>query len=161
VVLLGIAAFSVNISVIILVLFVWFFSVFAIPYYNGGSGIWATLQNIYKYVSEDFNNDDAKYQDIGIFQKILRMIAGGLHKNMYYAGFILLMVSNLIIMNTSLNSVQLRQIMTAIIVPLIGIMMSFIWGNSGETTKVGVATAGEDLFDNLKKTMEATSANVP
>lgn len=154
VILLGIGAFSINVSVIITMLFFWIISIFAIPYYQGGS-LWATLQKMNMYIAEDFDKKEEEFYDVGIFQKILRMMARGLHKNMYHVGFILLMVSNLISMNASLASIQLRQIMSAVIVPLIAAVASFIWGNM-ETAKQAMPHVAEDIYDNLKNAVNTS-----
>lgn len=130
VILLGIAVLSINIGSIILVLFVWFMSLFAIPYYKGFSDTWNTVFNIYEYIKEDFDNNDEQIKDIGIFNKILRGIAKILYKNTYYIGFIILLLFQLFKMNMFLSSVQLKQVMSVIIVPMIGIIGSFIWENA-------------------------------
>lgn len=140
VVLMGIAFFSINISVIILVLFVWLLSLFAIPYYKGIGDIGITLRNMYKYMSEDFGNEEEKYEDKGILRVLMRMFARGIHDNMYAIGFIMLMIYNLLKMNVSLNSVRLKQIMTVLMVSLIGITITFIAGKGSPPTTVAFNT---------------------
>jgi hypothetical protein len=116
----------------------------------GGNALFSTLKNIDKYISEDFDNNEEDYVNISITDKILRLIAHGLHKNMYYIGIVVVLFSNLISMNNSLTSVRLKQIMSAIIVPLIGVMAVFISGN-GKNSKNAVPTETPGSCDNLKK----------
>lgn len=130
--LLLIAAISVNVAVIQLVLFLWFMSLFAIPYYVGFGDTWTTILNMYEYISKDFDNNAKKIKDIGVINSILGMIATFLHKNTYYIGFIVLMLFNLLKMNIVMSSTQLKLIMSSIMVSIIGIIGSFVWKNANE-----------------------------
>jgi len=132
VILLGIAALSINISVIVLILFIWFASIFTIPYYSGWSisSIMRTISSIQDYISEDFDNDEENYKDIGIFQKILRAIAKAIHTNMYYVGAIVLLLYNLINMNLTMNSLQLRIVVSTLLSSILFLVSMFVVNNN-------------------------------
>jgi hypothetical protein len=110
-----IAMLSINMSGIILVIFVWFMSMYGIGYYMGASKINETFKNMYKYISEDFNNDAEELRELGFVEKLLRLFATLLHNNTYQLGSILLLIGNFISMGVVLKSNRLKTIMMSLI----------------------------------------------
>lgn len=132
-----IAVLSINISIIVSILFFWFHSMVGMCLYSGNTKFYridVLMKIVDDYINEDlsqFKNNDEECIEPSIIQKIINFIVKFLYKNLYLFVYFLVLVASIQKSMSGFNSTSLQQIVSSLIFVLMVIVCLFMYGNMG------------------------------
>ena len=120
-----IALFSINISIILIILFFWFHSMFGMCFYSGDTKFYRVdmlVKKLDDYINEDlsqFTNNDEECINPSVLEKIINFFVKFLYKNLYWFTYFLVLVASILLSITGFTSSRLQQIVSFLIFSLI------------------------------------------
>lgn len=126
-----VAVYSISISSVILLLYVFILSLFSLKIFNNDN-IWRTMQSIETFVKNDLNHletESNRCVDDGLFKKIFYIIVEFLYKNLYTFCFFILLTFYISYTFTNMNSTKLNMITNIFMTVMWMYVFILMWKN--------------------------------